>query len=412
MGFWEALETHSVLSQITVEWERLFGDDYPFARFLLKPTETLASAYPCPSPGGPGCPRRIIEFDDDDIEAVCSDPYTSCGTLKLTRTEVIVYTIDWRRLAEHLARALKLDPAFQEAGHRRAWIGSFTLPNGQRVEVHLALPSSKAMIRDVISDLVLREDLCLLLVPTRKHLDPESTDRLQRTGSRATHLNEIVSLCDDRRLESSFDLRRLFEPSPGRAKAPQDYVFRQNGVNWELRFGDEEASLPHSKGLPYLAALLRDPGQTFTAFQLRQAVGEGHPEGAQGKGIEDLNADSRDLGQSTSLDTLAKVNRRILEIDQEIEEAEAINDQGQIARLRKEKEDLLGYVQTNTGQGGRPRRVGSPQKTVYDQVHKAISRTLKQVAKTNPQLRNHLEANLQFGGSFTYQPEISPPWVL
>ena len=408
MGFWRALEAPGALAQIPTVWRDLLGQDREATWPLFQPNGRLASAYPCPSPGGADCPRRIVEHEEDDIEAVCSDPETACETISLTRSDIMVYVPDLCRLSERLAQALRIDPGFEAVDHRRAWVGTLALTPGRRASVFLALPDSQAMSREVAVDLAMRQEPVVLLVPTRRHVPQNAVERIETAGGHVVVLEDVVRLETGGVFETSFDLRSLFVRD---TETSDTLVFRPEGEFWTLRFADLEVRLRPSKGLRYLTVLLREPGRAFSPFDLREAAGEGmRPPSESETNAASLNT-AGDLGELADAKALFAVRQELQDLEMEIEEADIAHDTGRREALQDQKQHLLDYLDTATGAGGRGRRAGSPMKRARDQVRQAIRRSLGAIAKNHPPLHKHLKASLRFEGGFAYSPEVELSWT-
>jgi hypothetical protein len=85
---WNALEDIPDLLAIPAGWRDACGNDFGLIEASLQPTSKLSGNYPCPYPNGHGCPRRIVQFDDDEIAAICQDPHKICSDLSLKAKDV------------------------------------------------------------------------------------------------------------------------------------------------------------------------------------------------------------------------------------------------------------------------------------------------------------------------------------
>ena len=69
--FWRALERPYGLCGVTAELRRLIGPELPAVAPLLRPLPVGSETYPCPTPGGDGCPRRVVMRGDGQLVALC-----------------------------------------------------------------------------------------------------------------------------------------------------------------------------------------------------------------------------------------------------------------------------------------------------------------------------------------------------
>lgn len=73
----------------------------------------IAEAYPCPAPGGEGCPRRVVENDDGTYDAVCGMDSPGCeDVVGLSPADLEVHRLDLEGLARFLCEAGALDLRF------------------------------------------------------------------------------------------------------------------------------------------------------------------------------------------------------------------------------------------------------------------------------------------------------------
>jgi non-specific serine/threonine protein kinase len=174
-------------------------------------------------------------------------------------------------------------------------------------------------------------------------------------------------------------------------------VLRRDGDLWTIACGAEVAHLRDAKGLTYLAQLLRNPGQEFHALDLTGAGGL--PAGDAG---EVLDAEAR-----------AAYKRRVLELREELAEAEEFNDAGRQARLREEIETLTEELARAMGIGGRARKAGSDAERARLNVTRAIGAVVRKVAAECPVLGGHLQRAVRTGTFCSYEPESAAiTWTL
>ena len=106
--FWKSLDALPGCQTDTRAWAARLRNEWPAAAQLLRRTGALATSIACPSPGGPGCPRRVVRHDDGDIRAVCGDSPKICDDLDLTRDDIAILGLDRPKLIRAIASALAL----------------------------------------------------------------------------------------------------------------------------------------------------------------------------------------------------------------------------------------------------------------------------------------------------------------
>jgi hypothetical protein len=222
----------------------------------------------------------------------------------------------------------------------------------------------------------------------------------------ASHVPEIVK----RSLPEDCLLRMVHDPGvpaghSGSAGAtleepPQpNYLFRPSGQGWQLRFAGHELQwLRANVGNAYLWELLRFPEKRFTVSQLLIAV---HGDKAL--------LPAGDAGED--LDRQAKVAfaQRLLEIDEDLEAANAGHDIGRQTQLAIEREELLARVKAAAFKT-RAKRNNADLNRIRNNVCNAIRRAMARIKKYEPAAFDHLKAGVSLGFSVSYQPTERLPW--
>lgn len=161
---------------------------------LLRVTNRRAEAYPCPSPGGVGCSRSIVDHGNGKIVAVCRDQPKRCDRLVLTRQDIAVYELDARKLCAAIATAFGIDPAFDEiAGFQQTYrVGDYHPLAGKRFPLFLTIQTDPASFRDVATRLCTTTATAfILVVPTTQFSDLAVADLLGRQQARLTALVDL-----------------------------------------------------------------------------------------------------------------------------------------------------------------------------------------------------------------------------
>ena len=192
---WPALEALPGLAAVTEEWKDRFGEDFDAGWELLRLTNRRAEAYPCPSPGGVGCPRRVVEHGNGKLVAVCSDRPKRCDKLVLTKQDIAIHELDVRKLCVGAAVAFGIEPTFDEITGLRHTnrVGDYQPKAGKRFPIFLTIQTDRASLRDVAARLcTATEPAFILLVPTLRLIDVAMTDLLGRQNSRFVVLADIL----------------------------------------------------------------------------------------------------------------------------------------------------------------------------------------------------------------------------
>jgi len=193
---WSVLETIPGLSGVLAEWWELLGDEYPLVESLLKSTGRKSRSYPCPSPGGPGCPREVVEYRDGSIVAVCGDQEErNCGDVALSLADVLVHTLDRCKLAGLVAKALGIQAEFSPVeGITETWrVGNYAPYAGKLFPVFLLLTFGGKQRSEVVQRLCrISAGPFMLTVFTADTLSPEAQELLKEHGGRLLPLDELL----------------------------------------------------------------------------------------------------------------------------------------------------------------------------------------------------------------------------
>jgi tetratricopeptide (TPR) repeat protein len=176
---------------------------------------------------------------------------------------------------------------------------------------------------------------------------------------------------------------------------PAANVMRREGDYWSVTFEGRTVRLRALKGLQYLAQLLAEPGREFHVIDM--VAGENGP------GTE-LRA-CMDSGELLDARARESYRRRIVEIDEDIEEANGLGDLTRVVRADTERELLLRELSRAVGLGGRVRRAGSASERARASVTRAIRHAIARIQPHDAALRQHLDRAVRTGTYCVYQPD-------
>src|SRR5262249_49064700 len=159
-------------------------------------------------------------------------------------------------------------------------------------------------------------------------------------------------------------------------------LFRKDQDFWTIRYGEKLLRLKNSKGLSYIAQLLRYPEREIHALVLT--------------GGAEMNGRG---GAGEILDSIARSDyrHRIKELREDLEEAERFNDQGRATKARAEIDELESYLAGAVGLGGRSRRASTDAERARVAVTKGIKATIRQIRVMDPELGRHLSTAVSTG---------------
>ncbi len=108
----------------------------------------------------------------------------------------------------------------------------------------------------------------------------------------------------------------------------------------------------------------------------------------------------------------AAYRRRIGELEEQLEEAEAAADAGLGGAARDEIEFLTAELGAAYGLGGRPRRATDDIERARKAVRNRIRESLDRIEREHAALGAHLRRALKTGTFSSYQPETMVDWDL
>jgi tetratricopeptide (TPR) repeat protein len=173
-------------------------------------------------------------------------------------------------------------------------------------------------------------------------------------------------------------------------------LFRREGDYWTIGYDAKAFRLRDTKGLRYLAELLRSPGRELDVLDLAAGGSSAGTPAA---------VDLGDAGEGLDAQAKADYRRRLDDLRAELEEAESFNDPERALRAREEIEFLTEELARATGLGGRDRKTGSSAERARLNVTMAVKAALRKISENCPGLGRHLAATVKTGRFCSYTPD-------
>jgi len=171
----------------------------------------------------------------------------------------------------------------------------------------------------------------------------------------------------------------------------QSYSLRREGKLWHLVFQGERATIPHRKGIQYLAHLLRHPGESFTPSELAYPDAEA--------------ADALEAFEAADAKAIRQYRARLDELNEDLEIAVSAGDDEQARNLEEEREAIMNHLKATVGLGGKPRLKGE-----LERHRQSVSKALERALRALPIGRDHIATRLKRGYRFSYHPDPSEKW--
>src|SRR5262249_39025616 len=164
-------------------------------------------------------------------------------------------------------------------------------------------------------------------------------------------------------------------------------VFRREGEFWTIAFEGSTLSVRDTRGIRYLAQLLRQPGrEVFAADLVAGGRACAAPSANVSTGLEVL--DARAVGEYRG---------RLADLRDALAEAEAARERVRGAAPESEIDSLARQLASSLGLGNRRRQTGSVAERARVNVRKGIEAALRKILAGSPALGRHLVATVRTG---------------
>ena len=194
---------------------------------------------------------------------------------------------------------------------------------------------------------------------------------------------------------------------PSLTTGEESLFLRQNDY-WVIRYHGHAALLESTRGLRYLAVLLRDPGREFHVRELLAG-----PIDASNPGAVAANGrvTSGLYGGVPVLDAQAKAECkcRVNDLRQDLDQAERFNDRQRKTEVQNELQAIADHLTSAVGLGGRDRKTSSSSERARSAVTKCIKRAVQKIGEAIPSLGCHLAARIKTGYFCSYNPHPDRP---
>jgi len=192
---------------------------------------------------------------------------------------------------------------------------------------------------------------------------------------------------------------------PSLTTGEESLFLRQNDY-WIIRYHGHAALLESTRGLRYLAVLLRDPGREFHVRELlARLIYVSTPASANERVTGGL------YGGVPVLDAQAKAECkcRVNDLRQDLDQAERFNDLQRKTEVQDELQAIADHLASAVGLGGRDRRTSSNAERARSAVTKCIKKAIRKIGEAIPSLGYHLAARIKTGYFCSYNPHPDRP---
>lgn len=191
------------------------------------------------------------------------------------------------------------------------------------------------------------------------------------------------------------------------------------GDYWNVTFNGETSTIKNTKGLRYIAWLIRNQGKEIDIRELYYAINPleieitdpthsgmtSHQLEKEGLAPDNLGYKEELIDQKTKQD----IEKRIRAIENEASIAEETGNSARLSKLEDEKSKIAQYLSASLGIGGRPREFSNEQKKILDSVKKCIRGDIYKIGTHLPALAEHLKS-INLASNLSYNPNPTVDW--
>ncbi len=202
------------------------------------------------------------------------------------------------------------------------------------------------------------------------------------------------------------------------ASLPEQAIFRKEGEYWTIGYSRNSFRLKDTKGLGYLAHLLRHPGVEFHVLDLAGGIAGQRDDDETGQSARGLQRGDEDLekagihitslgdaGEMLDEQAKAEYRRRLSELREELEEAKGLGNVERAEQAEQEIDALTSELSRAVGLGGRSRRASSASERARQSIAKTIKSVLDRIAQRDAMLGDFLSRSIRTGNFCSYQPD-------
>jgi len=224
-----------------------------------------------------------------------------------------------------------------------------------------------------------------------KLLDDGSTEERERSAALRGEAKELADRFD------LVDLRVAARPvaasSAPHIPASPGFTLVHEGEAWAITSRGSTFRLRDSRGLRILAKLLEHPGEDLHALDLADS--------------SDGTIDRGDAGVVLDARARAEYRARLVDIREDLADAERRGDLGWIDRLRTEAEAIQAELARAFSHGGRARRSGAAAERARSAVTRRVREAIAKIGEHDRPLGEHLEWAVRTGMTCSYRANRS-----
>lgn len=211
-----------------------------FPNEFLQITQEQALAIPCGSSSG--CYMNVVKHEANDLVGICTAEPRRCDKRALTKSEVVVYNLNNKKLFNSIAEALGFTALSEKiAGMPSLYVIGNINPQAElKFPVFIFLGQTSSQVDKTVNTLCMNQTApFLLILPFGSMVSHTSLDAANKCKSKIIGLDDIFEIKDNSKLRSKKSVDTVInnwleQILPKSAKPGSEYKFpTPAGVEWE-----------------------------------------------------------------------------------------------------------------------------------------------------------------------------------
>jgi hypothetical protein len=195
-------------------------------------------------------------------------------------------------------------------------------------------------------------------------------------------------------------------------------IFRHDGATWTVKYNGIEKTIKHTKGMDYIAFLIRHQEQKIHSMELYQMMSgivpdvdkrlsKASPERIESD--EGLHVDGKDAFELVDQKDIDSVKNTIKQLEDEHPQAMMENDSVRENEISIKLDKLNDYLSKCTYKG-KIRTASDATERMRVSIYMAIKTAKNNIKKHHKELFNHLNKFITTGTSISYSPDSPVSW--
>jgi hypothetical protein len=199
-----------------------------------------------------------------------------------------------------------------------------------------------------------------------------------------------------------------------------DYIFRNDGDTWTVKFNNVIKTVKHTKGMGYIAYLIKNQGQEIYTMRMLQDIASiksninktmSDVSDSRIDSEEGLHLEGEDKIDVIDQKTIDAVQDEISKIEKELDAPETDSNTIHKNQLVNRLDKLKDYLSKATF-NGKIRTASDANEKSRQSITKAIKTAKLNIRKHHKKLFTHLDKYISTGSSNSYSPKSYVDWNL